>query len=185
MIMDEMRSEQINNELTSSGIVDGDSFRIRFAEAQDIGRIAEIEALCFPADEAASLATLAERFAAFPENFLVAELDGSLIGFINGCTTSSPVIYDDLYHGTSHHEPHGPNLTVFGIDVDPAFQRRGVAAALIRRYIDKAAQDGRQAIILTCKEHLIHYYAAFGFTSSGVSDSTHGGAIWYDMTLNL
>ncbi len=159
--------------------------KIRPATAQDIGRIAEIESVCFPAAEAASLETLTERFEAFPQNFLVAELGGRLIGFINGSATSSPVLYDDLFHGTSLHEPQGPNLTVFGIDVDPAFQRRGVAAELIRQYIDKATQDGRKTIILTCKEHLIHYYASFGFTSSGLSDSTHGGAVWYDMTLLL
>jgi len=162
-----------------------DPLTIRPAKAEDITRIAEIEALCFPADEAASLTTLTERFEAFPENFLVAELGGRLIGFINGCATSSPVIYDDLYHGTGLHEPDGPNLTVFGIDVDPAYQRRGVAADLMRHYIDKAAFEGRRTIILTCKAHLIHYYATFGFISSGISDSTHGGAVWYDMALAI
>lgn len=38
-----------------------------------------------------------ERIAAFPESFLVAEVDGTLIGYINGCATDSPVIYDELF----------------------------------------------------------------------------------------
>jgi predicted N-acetyltransferase YhbS len=162
-----------------------DQIIIRQASAQDIEELAKIEATCFPAEEAASFETLKERFEAFPENFLLAELDGRIIGFINGCATSSPVLYDDLYHGTSHHEPAGPNLTVFGINTHPDYQRRGIGAQMMRQYIKKAKEEGRKIVILTCKEYLIHYYATFGFASSGISGSTHGGAVWYDMTLVL
>jgi predicted GNAT family N-acyltransferase len=55
----------------------------------------------------------------------------------------------------------------------------------MRQYIKKAKEEGRKIVILTCKEYLIHYYATFGFASSGISGSTHGGAVWYDMTLVL
>ncbi len=158
---------------------------LRQVRAEDLPRIADIEAQCFPAAEAASLETFIERFAVFPEHFYAAELDGQIIGFINGCVTSSPVIFDGLFHDAALHEPEGPNVTVFGIDVAPEYQRRGIAAELIRHFIAQAEKEGRKAVILTCKDHLVHYYASFGFTSSGVSESTHGGAIWYDMTLEL
>jgi predicted N-acetyltransferase YhbS len=160
-----------------------DQIIIRQPNANDIEELAKIEATCFPEEEAASFETLKERFEAFPENFLVAEIDGRIIGLINGCATSSPVLYDDLYHGTSQHEPDGPNLTVFGINTHPDYQRRGIGAQMMRQYIKKAKEEGRKTVILTCKEYLIHYYATFGFASSGISGSTHGGAVWYDMTL--
>ena len=37
----------------------------------------------------------------------------------------------------------------------------------------------------TCKEHLIPYYEKFGYRNCGVSESVHGGAVWYDMRLTF
>ena len=31
----------------------------------------------------------------------------------------------------------------------------------------------------------VHYYAGFGFVSEGVSGSTHGGVVWYQMRLKF
>ena len=64
---------------------------IRNARAQDAEAVAAIEALCFPAAEAASAQTIAARIAAFPSYFFVAEQHGALIGFVNGCVTNSPI----------------------------------------------------------------------------------------------
>lgn len=44
---------------------------------------------------------------------------------------------------------------------------------------------GCAGLVLTCKEHLLHYYAKFGFVSEDVSHSTHGGAVWYQMRLTF
>ena len=56
---------------------------IRFAKKEDVERIADIELECFPVAEAADRETLKIRFEAFSENFLVAEKDGKVVGFIN------------------------------------------------------------------------------------------------------
>ena len=90
---------------------------IRRVKVEDLDRVAEIEVLCFPVEEAAKIQAFQERIETFPESFLVAEADGILIGFINGCVTNSPVIYDELFHSTQHHIPDGNNLSVFGLDV--------------------------------------------------------------------
>ena len=42
-----------------------------------------------------------------------------------------------------------------------------------------------QGLVLTCKEKLLHYYAKFGFVNEGVSGSTHGGVVWYQMRLRF
>ena len=72
-------------------------FTVRGVRQDDLESIAEIEAVCFPAEEAASRDSFKQRIAAFPESFLVAEVGGKLIGYINGCATDSPVIYDELF----------------------------------------------------------------------------------------
>ena len=158
---------------------------VRGVRPEDLDRVAEIEAICFPPSEAAPREVFAERIAAFPESFLVAEKDGELIGFINGCITNSPVIYDELFHGTAHHMPDGENQTIFGLDVLPGHRRQGVAADLMNQFILTAREAGRKTVILTCKKRLVRYYESFGYKNIGVSGSTHGGAEWYDMTLTL
>ena len=158
---------------------------IREVQLIDLDPITEIEAMCFPKTEAASRSSFKARIEAFPECFLVAEKDGLLIGFINGCVTNSPVIYDELFTTTEHHIPGGKNLTVFGLDVLPEYRRQGIAAQLMNHFILLAKNTGRRSVILTCKEHLIHYYQSFGYVNNGVSKSTHGGAEWFDMTLVL
>ena len=92
---------------------------IRCAKADDVTRVAEIEEKCFPRAEAASLKSFFERFMAFPECFLVAEVDGIVVGHINGCVTNSEKLMDALYHNTALHEPDGLWQTVFGIAVLP------------------------------------------------------------------
>ena len=51
----------------------------------------------------------------------------------------------------------------------------------VNDFIAKARQAGKRRVVLTCKEKLIHYYERFGFSNCGVSQSVHGGAVWYDM----
>ena len=50
--------------------------------------------------------------------------------------------------------------------------------------IKLSKERGKKGIVLTCKEHLIHFYEKFGYKNMGKSNSVHGGAVWYDM-LNL
>jgi ribosomal protein S18 acetylase RimI-like enzyme len=158
---------------------------IRRVKKEDLDKIAEIEVECFPAAEAASKQSIEERIATFPESFLVAEKNREIVGFINGCATNSPVIYDALYHDSSHHIPDGESLAVFGLDVLPEHQRQGIAAKLMNYYIEIARNDGRKRVILTCKDRLVHYYEYFGFVNNGISESTYGGAQWFNMTLTI
>lgn len=55
----------------------------------------------------------------------------------------------------------------------------------MKRVIADARAQGRRGCVLTCKEALVHYYESFGFRSEGLSVSTHGGAVWYDMRLTF
>ena len=158
---------------------------IRGIKKEDLNQVAGIETECFPAAEAASKQSIKLRIDTFPESFFVAEKNGKIVGFINGCATNSPVIYDELYHNVSHHIPDGESLTVFGLDVLPEYQRQGIAAKLMNYYIKTARNDGRKRVILTCKDRLVHYYEYFGFVNMGISESTHGGAQWFNMTLTL
>ena len=158
-----------------------DHVKIRPVRAEDLQQVAAIEAVCFPPEEAAQESDFSNRIQVFPDTFLVAELDGRIVGFVNGCATDSPVIYDALYHDASLHRPEAKNLAIFGLDVLPEYRRQGIAARLMKAFLELARAQDREGLILTCKEPLIYYYEKFGFVNQGVSKSTHGGAVWYDM----
>ena len=148
-------------------------------------KLAEIEAVCFPKEEAASLASFEERLASFGDCFLMAELDGKMIGFINGMVTDERTIADEMFEDAGLHKKDGAWQSVFGLDVLPEYRHRGYAAQLMQALIEKARADGRKGCILTCKDKLIHYYSKFGYENKGVSKSQHGGAVWYDMVLEF
>ncbi|MDD3165204.1 MAG: GNAT family N-acetyltransferase [Oscillospiraceae bacterium] len=163
------------------------NIRIRPALPDDLAQVAALEAVCFPAAEAASLQSFAQRLPAFckTRSFFVAEQDGRIIGMINGAITDSRTITDAMYDEISLHSAAGAYQSVFGLDTHPAFQRCGVAAALMAQLIAQARADARKGLILTCKQRLIPYYEKFGYQCLGISDSVHGGAVWYDMILEF
>ncbi|MBR6614734.1 MAG: GNAT family N-acetyltransferase [Lachnospiraceae bacterium] len=158
---------------------------IRPVKPEDLDRVTEVEAVCFPAAEAATRESFAQRIAAFPECFFVAEHNGTIIGFINGCATDERTIRDEMFEDSSLHNPEGCYQSIFGLDVIPEYQRQGIAAKLMKHLIEDAKKKGRRGLILTCKDRLIHYYAKFGYQNLGISASVHGGAVWYDMLLEF
>lgn len=155
--------------------------KIRNAFMEEAERLAEIEAECFPKAEAASLEEIRERMEAFLERFFVAEVEGKVVGFINGGVTDKPELPDEFYHNTGLHKPEGGYQTVFGLDVLPAYRHQKIAGKLLDFMVAIAKEQGKKGVILTCKEHLLHFYEGHGFVNYGVSASEHGGAVWYDM----
>lgn len=158
---------------------------IRPVTTQDLEAVAAVERACFPEAEAASKTSFEQRIRTFPDSFFVAELEGKVVGFVNGSVINGKVIYDDLFHDTKLHIPEGKYQTIFGLDVMPEYRKKGIGELLMAHMIETARDAGRYGLVLTCKEHLIHYYEKFGFVNLGVSSSTHGGATWYDMILEF
>lgn len=158
---------------------------IRNATIDDLHQIVNIERTCFPAAEAAPEKSMRERIETFSDGFLVAVIESKLVGFINGAVNNSRTIKDEHFADMTHHLDDGDVIAVYGLDVLPEYQNNGYAAELMNAFIDYARTGKRSYVILTCKEHLIHYYERFGFKNDGLSDSEHGGAKWYDMTLTL
>lgn len=160
-------------------------YRIRTAKPSDLNSIAQVELACFPKAEAADKKSLKERLEAFPESFLVAEGGAQIIGFINGAVTNQRTISDEMFDDITLHNPDGIYQSIFGLDVVEEYRHQGVASRLMEGLIERAKEQGRKGLILTCKERLIGYYESFGYVNMGVSASVHGGAVWYDMILEF
>ena len=152
--------------------------QIRQADLSDWEEILAIEQLNFPAAEAASSEVLKERI---PDTFLLAELHGQLAGYIVGPAIQTRYLTDDLFSKVGANPPEGGFIAVQSLSVHPDFQRQGVGTLLLAALKEIAVQQNRQGISLTCHDGLIPYYEMNGFVHEGISDSTHGGAVWSDM----
>lgn len=158
---------------------------IRTASRNDLDAIANLEAQCFPAAEAASRESFRARLEVFPDHFWLLCDGAEPLSMVNGMVTDAPDLTDEMYHDAGLHDPNGKWQMIFGVSTLPAYRRQGCAERLLERAIADAREQGRAGLVLTCKEKLIHYYAKFGFRDEGVSGSTHGGAVWHQMRLTF
>ena len=159
---------------------------IRTATMDDLDAVTAVEAACFPAAEAATRDEFAARLAVYPNHFwLLEEDDGTLVSFVDGMTTDEPTLRDEMYENAALHDEDGTWQMIFGVNTLPEYRRRGLAGEVMRQVIADARSQGRKGCVLTCKDRLVHYYETFGYRSEGVSASTHGGAVWYDMRLTF
>lgn len=158
---------------------------ITYAEAKDIAAIAAVEAACFPPAEAATEKEFVERVTYYGSHFWLLYEEGKLIAFVDGFVTDEPDLTDEMYAHASMHNENGAWQMIFGVNTLPRRRCQGYAGLLLQRAIADARAQGRRGLVLTCKEKLLHYYAKFGFVNEGVSGSTHGGVVWYQMRLRF
>ena len=158
---------------------------IRNATLEDLAALTAIEAACFPAAEAAKEEDFRRRLSVYPNHFWLLEQEGQVVSFVNGLVTDEEKLRDEMYENAALHNEQGEWQMIFGVNTLPQYRRQGLAGPVIRRCIDDARRQGRRGVVLTCKDRLVHYYETFGFVSEGVSQSTHGGVVWYDMRLTF
>lgn len=158
---------------------------IRKGTLKDLEAIAAVEAACFPAAEAATAEEFAGRLQQYGDHFWLLWEGERLLAFVDGFCTDWPDLTDEMYADASLHRENGAWQMIFGVNTIPACRRQGYAGQLLQCTISDARAQGRKGLVLTCKEALVHYYAKFGFVNEGVSGSTHGGVVWYQMRLKF
>lgn len=158
---------------------------IRKGTLKDLEAIAAVEAACFPAAEAATAEEFAGRLQQYGDHFWLLWEGERLLAFVDGFCTDWPDLTDEMYADASLHRENGAWQMIFGVNTIPACRRKGYAGQLLQQAIADARAQGRKGLVLTCKEKLVHYYAKFGFVSEGISGSTHGGVVWYQMRLKF
>ena len=158
---------------------------IRTATMADLPTITQLEAICFPAAEAATEESFTRRLEMYPSHFWLLMDEETIVSFVNGLVTDEPDLRDEMYDDATLHDENGTWQMIFGVDTHPDYRRQGCAGKLLEHVIGQAKAQGRRGLVLTCKDKLVPYYAKFGFVSEGISQSTHGDVIWYQMRLTL
>ena len=158
---------------------------IRRGTTSDLNALAALEAASYPPAEGATREQIRERLRAYPDHFWILETAGEIRAFVNGPVTDTPDLLDEMYDEPELHRETGAWQMIFSVVTAPAYRGRGCAGRLLRRVIADARAQGRRGLVLTCKEPLLPFYGRLGFVSEGISESTHGGAAWYQMRLRL
>lgn len=160
-------------------------YTIRHASLLDLDAVTELEKLCFSKEDGATRENFEKRLMVFPEHFWLLEAEGALISMVNGMVSDCDTLLDEMYADAGMHEEDGDWQMIFGVETRPDYQRKGFAEILLKQVIEDAREQGRKGLVLTCKEHMLHYYEKFGFVNEGLSESVHGGAQWYHMRYQM
>lgn len=158
---------------------------IRTANMEDLDAVASVEALCFPPAEAATKEAFAQRLQYYADHFWLMFDGDRLVSFVDGFVTDQEDLEDEMYERASMHNENGAWQMIFGVNTLPSYRRLGLAEQVLRQVIDDAKEQGRKGCVLTCKDKLLHYYGKLGFVNEGVSQSIHGGVVWYEMRLTF
>ncbi|SMY09453.1 GNAT family N-acetyltransferase [Flavimaricola marinus] len=157
----------------------------RNAKPTDANRCFEIETDAYEGDEAASLAKIAKRIGTYPEGFLILEIDGQVVGFINSGCANNVEMSDEEFKELIGHDPDAPNVVILSVVVDPEHQGKGYSKALLVEFEKRMRGRGKEAIHLMCKEQHVQLYEKFGYVYQQPSASEHGGMVWHEMSLTL
>ena len=99
--------------------------------------------------------------------------------------TDTPDLTDEMYADASLHDAHGAWQMIFGVNTLPEYRKQGLAGQLLRRAIADAKAQGRRGWCSPARTGSCTITPSFGFVSEGVSGSTHGGVVWYQMRLTF
>lgn len=178
--------------LAEYGIADTElyeRFEFRTIRPEEAAQAAEIEAACFPPNEACSREMMLQRVELASDLFLVAvdRETGKLAGFLNGLATNETSFRDEFFTDAHLHDPEGRNIMLCGLDVLPAYRKQGLARELIYNYCRREQERNRQRLILTCLKSKVKMYKKMGFQDRGEANSSWGGEKWHEMAclLNL
>ena len=157
----------------------------RNAKPTDANRCFEIEANAYEGDEAASLAKITKRIETYPEGFLILEIRGQVVGFINCGCAFNVEMSDEEFKELIGHDPDAPNVVIMSVVVDPKHQGQGYSKELLVEFEKRMRALRKATIHLMCKAHHVPLYEKFGYYYQQPSSSDHGGMAWHEMSMTL
>ena len=157
----------------------------RNATLPDTDRCYQIETSAYEGDEAATREKIATRIGQYPEGFLILELDGAVVGFINSGCAHEVVMSDEAFKELVGHDAKAPNVVIMSVVIDPAHQGKGLSSLLMRTFVQRMRERGKATIHLMCKERHVELYRRMGYRYVQPSSSDHGGMAWHEMVMDL
>ena len=157
----------------------------RNAQPADADRCFEIETSAYEGDEAATHAKISKRIETYPEGFLILEVGGRVVGFINCGCAHEVEMSDEDFKELIGHDSDAPNVVIMSVVVDPAEQGKGHSRVLMDEFARRMQRMDKATIYLMCKAHHVPLYEKLGYGYLRPSPSDHGGMAWHEMSMKL
>lgn len=157
---------------------------LRLIEAEELDAAIQLEQRCYTPEAAATFSGFQFRYKHYRTFFWSAWLGSELIGITNGIRTAQTECGDEM-KGEHTNAMDGPNFCVLTVAVAPEHRRLGAGSLLLHKLIEQCEKSHIDTIILMCEQHLIPFYERQKFKLNGISDSSHGGIEWYEMSRRL
>ena len=162
-------------------------FEFRSISPEEAEQAADIEAVCFPPNEACSRAFLLALVKEAGDCFLAAvdKETGKIAGCLYGLRTNERSFNDAFFTDVSAHNPEGSTIMLLGLEVLPEYRKLGLARELVFDYCRREQERGIKRLVLTCHTDKVKMYRKLGFEDLGESASVWGGEKWHEMCISL
>ncbi|MBT2372551.1 GNAT family N-acetyltransferase [Pseudomonas fluorescens] len=161
------------------------TLHFRNAVPADATRCYHIEIGAYEGDEAATLEKIATRIALYPQGFLILEVGGEVVGFINSGCAHEVIMSDESFKELVGHSADAPNVVIMSVVIDPAHQGKGYSKQLMAAFVQRMKGMGKQTIHLMCKDQHVELYRRIGYRYIQPSASDHGGMAWHEMVMDI
>ena len=143
------------------------TLNIRTVKMEDLDAIVELESSAFHMSEEMTRKDMIGRIENYPDTFLVAQVDGKVVGHVFGPVSKERYIKDELYFKNQPNNAQYHYQTILSLATNQEYRKQGIASALIEELCKIAQSQDRRAITLTCLPKLFHFYEKRGFINEG------------------
>lgn len=153
---------------------------LREASLEDWKAIVAIEEANF-STEAAGAETLQKWIEQGQTNFLIAELNEKIAGYIVGSAVFSRHLTNEMIDNSSKQQQDSDFMTIQRLSIHPEFKGQGLGTLLLAACKEIAVARNQKGLQLVCSDELISYYEMNAFINEGISERADSHAILYEL----
>lgn len=152
---------------------------LREASLEDWKAIVAIEEANF-STEAAGAETIQKWIEQGQTNFLIAELNEKIAGYLVGSAVFSRHLTKEMIDNSSKWQQDSDFMTIQRLSIHPDFKEQGLGTLLLAACKEIAVAQNQKGIQLVCSDELISYYEMNAFINEGISERGDSHAILYE-----
>ena len=107
------------------------TLNIRTVKMDDLDAIVELESSAFHMSEEMTRKDMIGRIENYPDTFLVAQVDGKVVGHVFGPVSKERYIKDELYFKNQPNNAQYHYQTILSLATNQEYRKQGIASALI------------------------------------------------------
>ena len=153
---------------------------LREASLEDWKAIVAIEEANF-STEAAGAETIQKWIEQGQTNFLIAELNEKIAGYIVGSAVFSRHLTNEMIDNSSKQQQDSDFMTIQRLSIHPEFKGQGLGTLLLAACKEIAVARNQKGLQLVCSDELISYYEMNAFINEGISERADSHAILYEL----